>query len=216
MFNRHGSASPAQDTAPLSVLVVDDHRVFADLLAYALGHFSDIAEVRIATSATDARLELADRPVDVAVLDVRLGDGSGLDLIPVAMSAEARAVTLTGYPRRAECDRALGLGACAYLAKDASFTTLTTAVLSASNRAPMVVDTFPEDTLAGGNLTPRERDILLHIIDGQDATTIANELSLSVLTVRSHIKSLLSKLGVRSQLEAVALASHSGISAQLN
>lgn len=201
----------------LSVLVVDDHRVFADLLAHALGHFADVTEVRIATSVADARRELVDYSPDVAVLDVRLGDGSGLDLIaPATARTGARAIALTGHPRRAECERALALGASGYLAKDGDFATLTTAVRHATADQPMIAAiSYPEEMLADGSLTQRERDVLLRIVDGQDAARIAGELSLSVFTVRSHIKSLLGKLGVRSQVEAVALASQSGLSAQI-
>jgi len=199
----------------LSLLVVDDHRVFADLMTFALAGLPSVAQVTTASSAAAAAERLATESFDVVVLDAHLPDGSGVDLVPEALVHRGtRALVLTGHPRRGEAARALALGASAYLAKDGALSTLTEAVELATPDAPHVTPRFPEDELAGGSLTERERQVLMRIVDGDDATRIAADLSLSVLTVRDHIKSLLAKLGVCSQLEAVALASQAGLSAQ--
>lgn len=201
--------------APEAVLVVDDHRIFAELLTFALTEGSPARSVRVATSRAECAAALHVVDVDVAILDVRLDDGSGLDLIePIRRHhPSARVIALTGYPRRDEAERAIRLGASAYLAKDGSLDTLVRALRQATPARPVVVDEFPEDRLAGGALTPREREVLLRLVAGDDAARIAAALSLSVLTVRSHIKSVLAKLGVNSQLEAVAEAARVGLSA---
>ena len=198
-----------------AVLVVDDHRIFAELLTFALTDGTPPHSVRVASSRAEAMAALEGARVDVAILDVRLPDGSGLDLIqPIRRHHHsARVIALTGHPRRDEAERALRLGASAYLAKDGSFDTLVRALAEATPARPVVAGEFPEDQLAGGTLTPREREVLLRLVAGDDAARIAAKLSLSVLTVRSHIKSVLAKLGVSSQLEAVAEATRMGLSA---
>ncbi|WP_134322582.1 response regulator transcription factor [Cumulibacter soli] len=201
-------------TEQLSVLVVDDHQVFTDLMVFTLRGMTFLRTVRSASSIAQAREALLDEHVDVAVVDVRLPDGTGVDLVPFAATHSTRVILLTGHPRRAEAARAIDLGASGYLAKDGSLSTLTAALSYASPSQPHVADRFPEDSLAGGSLTDRERQVLIRIVDGQDATRIAADLELSVLTVRGHIKAVLAKLGVRSQLEAVALASRAGVSAR--
>ena len=201
--------------APESVLVVDDHRIFAELLTFALTDGAPLRSVRVASNRAEAIAALDAARVDVAILDIRLVDGSGLDLIePIRRHhPAARVIALTGYPRRDEAERALTLGASAYLAKDGSLDKLVRALAVATPARPVVVEEFPEDQLAGGTLTPREREVLLRLVAGDDAARIAARLSLSVLTVRSHIKSVLAKLGVSSQLEAVAEAARAGLSA---
>lgn len=210
-------ARPAATTPPETqtdaVLVIDDHRVFADLLTLALEGHPTIGRVDRVSSIEAARDAVGASPIDIAVLDVRLPDGNGLDLIDPLLRhhPRARVIVLTGHPRRSESIRAIDRGASAYLAKDGSFDSLMAALVRARRDAPVITGSFPEDQLAGGTLTVREREVLLALVDGHDAVTIAADLSLSVWTVRDHIKAILAKLHVRSQLEAVARASALGL-----
>lgn len=207
------AATTPPETQADAVLVIDDHRVFADLLTLALEGHPTIGRVDRVSSIEAARDVVGASPIDIAVLDVRLPDGNGLDLIDPLLRhhPQARVIVLTGHPRRSESIRAIDRGASAYLAKDGSFDSLMAALVRARRDAPVITGSFPEDRLAGGTLTVREREVLLALVDGHDAVTIAADLALSVWTVRDHIKAILAKLHVRSQLEAVARASALGL-----
>lgn len=195
------------------VLLVDDHQVFADLLTFALAPLPDVAEVLHAVDVATAAELIATREPTTAVVDMQLSEGHGLDVVTQirAHHPRCRVVVLTGHPRRREAQRALELGAAGYLAKDGSLDLLLQVLRGAPAAGPVVEASFPEESLFAGLLTPREREILVMLVDGRDAARIAADLRLSVLTVRSHIKSVLAKLGVQSQLEAVAKASRSGV-----
>lgn len=214
MLRRPDAETPSPEPGT-AVLVVDDHRVFTDLMTYTLLALPDVDSVVSAASVGEADRLLAAATWDVVIIDVHLQDGSGLDLVPQAAAVPGtRVLMLTGHPRRAEAEQVFRLGASGYLAKDGSLAALTRALAEATPARPHVAEAFPEDQLADGTLTDREREVLLRIVDGRDATRIAEELRLSVLTVRTHIKSVLAKLGVQSQIEAVAVASQAGLSAQ--
>ncbi|MFI8595370.1 response regulator [Microbacterium sp. NPDC078428] len=196
----------------IKVLVVDDHRVFTELLSLALDATADIACVATATTAAEGLAKLAAYEIDVVVLDVRLPDGDGLQLVhPVlALRPSCRVVLLTAHPRADHAATALAAGAVAFLAKDERLDDLLAAVRSASTTRPVLSRTLPASPHEVVDLTPREWDVLGALARGRAAAEIADELDLSQHTVRDHIKGLLRKLGARSQLEAVARARELG------
>jgi len=111
------SASQQASAAPVELLLVDDDPVFGRVLATALGRRG--FQVTLAASVTEARALLPDLHASHAVLDLRLPDGSGLDLLPLLRERlpQARIVVLSGYASIPTAIDAIKLGATYYLAK---------------------------------------------------------------------------------------------------
>lgn len=206
---------------PLSVAVVDDHRAVADAMAFAVERADGLECAGVAYSAASA-LELVhrERP-DAVLMDVRLGadDGIALTAQLTARFPELRVVVLTAHLDLGLLDRAADAGACALLPKDGSWEDVVTAIQSASRDGfhvhPQLLRGFlgsqPRHGMPPVDLTSREQEVLRLLAEGRDASVIARTLGISVLTGRSHIKSVLAKLGAHSQLEAVVTASRLGL-----
>jgi DNA-binding NarL/FixJ family response regulator len=216
-------------TVAVSVLVVDDHAVFADALQARLSREPDLAPVTVAYSAAQARAQVAHAQPAVAVLDLSLGDGdSGLDLAEAISRASprTRVVILTAWGSVEEVAEGLRRGVRAWLPKTIDTDHLVRVIrgvhageawlapdllgrvltrLVARSAAP------PADPLDA--LTAREREVLQLMVNGLTRTEIAARMHLSVNTVRTHTQNLLAKLGAHSTLESVALARRQGLRA---
>jgi len=143
------STNQVQDggkTLDKSLLVVDDDRLFCDRLARALSSRGFMA--RTAMSVSEALVAIKTAPPAFAVIDLRLGDGSGLDVMRAlkAKRADARGVILTGYGAIATAVAAVKLGAFDYLAKPANANDVVTALMAgrldmpAEREPPMSAD----------------------------------------------------------------------------
>ncbi|WP_214401070.1 response regulator transcription factor [Pseudonocardia lacus] len=192
---------------PAAVLLVDDHRVFADALAIGVTAQPDLTCVAVAYTAAAARAAMAPgTAVDLAVVDLDLPDDSGMRLVE-EFAAHRPVIVLTAHPRVDLARRAAGAGAAGFLAKDASLPEMLAAVRGALAGEP--VRSWESDTAV--HLTAREQQVLDGLARGRDAARIAAELGISVHTTRDHIRVLLAKLGVHSQLDAVVTADRLGL-----
>lgn len=185
----------------IRVMVVDDHRVFTELLGFALDAQPGIRCIARARTARAAVELAASAEFDAAIVDVQLPDGDGISLATTlrARHPAARFVVLTAFPTPALIAQA-GEAGFPLLAKDGSLD----AVLREIRAAPASDSTPP-------TLTAREREVLELLAEGLDVHGIARGLAISVHTARGYVKSLLHKTGTRSQLEAVAAARRSGL-----
>ncbi|MCO1654579.1 response regulator [Pseudonocardia humida] len=190
---------------PAAVLLVDDHRVFADALAIGVAAQPDLTCAAVAYTAAAARAALAgaaiDAAIDVALVDLDLPDDSGMRLVE-EFAARRPVIVLTAHPRLDLARRAAAAGAAGFLAKDAPLPEILAAVRAAL--AGSAVRSWETDTDV--HLTARELEVLSGLGRGRDATRIAADLGISVHTTRDHIRALLAKLGVHSQLDAVVTA----------
>jgi DNA-binding NarL/FixJ family response regulator len=211
---------------PISVLVVDDHTVFAEAVAARLSSEHDMRPVRIACSAAQARHDLGACPPDVVVLDMALGDGNGLDLIGHArrVAPGACIVVLSATEPPASVAHALRGGARAWLAKTVDPDRLVRVIRGVTRGeawfhpdllgrvlADLTDDPQPraEDRLAV--LSTREREVLQCMVDGLARSAAAVRLRLSPNTVRTHMQNLSAKLGTHSAVETVAVARRHGM-----
>lgn len=196
---------------PLRVLVIDDHRVFTDLLAFALDAAPTLSCAATAATLDEGRRKLAAVEVDVVVIDVHLGEDDGLSALAslADLRPGARLVVLTGHPSATGAAQSLSAGASAYLAKDTRLDDLVDAIRTASPERPRVTAGLTPSALDA--LSPRERDVLALLCAGLRPADIARELGLSAHTVRDHVKSLREVLGARSQLEVVSIALARGL-----
>lgn len=206
---------PATETSLLRVLVIDDHRVFTDLLAFALDAAPHTACAGTAASLAEGLRKAEALDVDVVLLDVQLGADDGLSAVELLrrLRPGARVIVLTAHPSAAGAALARASGAAGYLAKDTRLDDLVAAIRTASPARPAIAPGLVRSPF--DELTPRERQVLELLCDGRRSAGIARELGLSVHTVRDHVKALRHAFGVRSQLEVVATAvAHGWVSAR--
>jgi DNA-binding NarL/FixJ family response regulator len=220
--------STAEDgAAEMKVLIVEDHELLAGTMAMALRQQG--LEVHAAAGPSPAAVvELAQTLVPVLVLlDLDLGStmGSGLDMIGPLIKTGARVVMVTGVADRARLGACIEAGAVGVVSKAAEFSVLIDAVHRAIEGAPLMSENERRALLDAARdrrradhdrlkpfdaLSPKEQAVLVHLLAGESAETIAERTYVSLATVRSHIRAILLKLGVNSQLAAVALARNAG------
>ncbi|WP_052337097.1 response regulator transcription factor [Nocardioides alkalitolerans] len=163
-------------TPPLSVLVVDDHAVFADALAFALSTDPVFGRVGTSGDAAGAVAAMEDDPYALLVVDVDLGTARGDGEDGIALAARllarwpaSRAVVLTAHPLPQVVRRATAAGAVGVLAKGAGLDEVTAALLVAAGRsdvaAPFVAAGADDE---GASLTTREVEVLQLLADGLD------------------------------------------------
>jgi DNA-binding NarL/FixJ family response regulator len=197
------------------VLIVDDHRTFAQMLALALDAEADFESVGTAddtATAVEAATRL--RP-DMVVLDIQLGPDSGLNAARPIRAAvpDAIMVVVSAHDGPEWVVRAARAGANAFVSKTGSLpemlSTLRRARRGSTLVAPSLYGRVP--TAAPENLTAREHEVLRLMGHGMAPDAIAHLLNISISTCRSYVKTIHAKLGVRSQLEAVVEGHRRGI-----
>ena len=209
------------ETGPAArVLIVDDHRTFADLLAVALAREPDLDCVGMAATATAAvDMAVRTRP-DMVLVDIQLGQDSGLDAARRIMAAlpDVVVVVVSAYCDPAWVVRAAQAGASAFVPKSGSLTEMLSVLRQARSGSMLVAPSLygqpptvadPRDSPE--RLTAREHQVLAMMGEGMAPPAIARLLNISVSTCRWYVKVIHAKLGVRSQLEAVVRAQRLGI-----
>jgi DNA-binding NarL/FixJ family response regulator len=215
-------ATPEPDGSPVEVVVVDDHRMFAESVARVLAAEPDLVVLGVAgTIAEGEALVRATRP-SVAIVDYVLPDGDGPEAVQRlrAVHAGLQVLVLTGLSDRRALVAAVEAGASGFVTKDRALHELVGAVRvvhagEAYVEPTMLAALLPRpgggDRGVGRDLSTREREVLERLAQGRSTPDIARELHLSVHTVRNHVQNLLGKLGVHSKLEAVAVATREGL-----
>ncbi|WP_232664511.1 response regulator transcription factor [Pseudonocardia sp. TRM90224] len=195
------------------MLLLDDHPVFADSLRITLDLTDDIRCVAVAYTVAEAVEAARTVDFDVAIVDLHVPDGGGMAAIGLlrAERPAARVIVLTAHPRAVLAERALAEGAVAFLGKDGAVTDVAEAIRYASAERPMVAASLEGVPAQRYGLTPREAEVLERLGEGRDAAGVADELGISLYTARDHIKSIMAKLGVRTQLDAVVTAGRAGL-----
>jgi len=209
------------------VLIVEDHGLLADSLVFAL-RAEGLDVDKVAPVTVDGILDEARRlSPTVVLLDLDLGGeiGSAVGLIWPLHELGAQVVMVTGITDRTRLAECLEAGATGLIDKGTSFDELVDSVREVAELGTIVSATQRDALLAElreqrkadqrrrepfERLTPREREVLAALMDGKSADVIAKESFVSLATVRSQIRTILMKLGVNSQLTAVALAQRNG------
>jgi DNA-binding NarL/FixJ family response regulator len=216
------SAIPHPREEHFSVLVVDDHPLLREAIAARLRSMG-AGTVHEAASIAEARARAhANGPCDLAILDLGLPDGSGLDLVTELRSLGwNRLVVLASSDDPYAVRSAFQAGAQAYLLKSASPAVVTDGVkrvLDGGVYADPSVASLLAAGLRGGpldtgvnELSGREIEVLRLVADGQSNKQIGELLGLSALTVKSHLARIARKLGTGDRAEMVALVMRAGI-----
>lgn len=219
------------DTPDGPVLVVDDHPLVAVALTSALRERGIPAERVDPLDRAGVAAALQHARTGLVVLDLDLGQDAGgtaldgITFVPVVRAAGWTALLLTGSTDRGRIAAAVSAGALGWLAKNLPFDDVVATVADAAagrpvfdpgRRAELVAEHHAAQQARGdldrrwNRLTPRERQVLGRLVDGKRVAEVAREFVVSQATVRTQVRSILAKLEVGSQLEAVALARHAG------
>jgi len=201
---------------PIRVILVDDHEMVRKGLALFLKAFDDLELVGEAGSGAAAIQLCTEILPDVVLMDMVMPEMDGVVTTQAICQQfpQIQVIALTSFMEGDLVKNALEAGAIAYLLKDVSADELARAIRAAhSGRATLspeaaqaLVQSSNHPPVPGLDLTDREREVLALMVEGLNNTQIAEELTVSPSTIKSHVSSILSKLGVTTRTEAVTLA----------
>jgi DNA-binding NarL/FixJ family response regulator len=200
----------------IRVLVVEDHNVVRQGLVALLNLVEGIQVVGEAADGVEAIARFREHRPDVTLIDLRLPKLGGVEVIQRvrASAPQARFVVLTTYDGDEDIYRALKSGAKAYLLKGMTTEELIATIREVhagrSHIPPAIAEKLAE-RMGTEDLTPRESEVLEQIVSGKSNKEIATELAISEATVKTHINTLLSKLGVTDRTQAATAAIRRGI-----
>ena len=220
-----------------AVLVVEDQHALASALEVAIGAQPDLECLGSAGTVDDALEQVARQVPDVVLMDIQLPGGSGIECTRLikASHPEVTVLILTADASATRLAQAAAAGATGFLTKGSSFADILTAIRNPAGAKMVIegttlwalIDALREGepgpsepaavpAQAGGGqdwarLTVREQEVLALMGEGLDPKAIAERLVVSLHTARGHVKSVMTKLGAHSQLEAVVVATRSGL-----
>ncbi len=204
------------DQVRIRVLSVDDHPLLRDGIAAIIDSQPDMSLVSQASSGTEAIQQFREHQPDVTLMDLRLPDLSGIDVM-IAIRAqfpEARIIMLTTFEGDVEIQRALEAGARGYLLKNMpprELVEVIRQVHAGKKRVPAEVAAHLAEHMSDEDLTARETEVLRQVAGGNRNRDIAELLFISEETVKVHIKHIMEKLGARDRTQAIAIAVRRGI-----
>ncbi len=204
------------ESRPIRVLIADDHAVVRNGLKFFFMASDEFEMVGEAADGEQAVQLCAQVHPDVVLMDLLMPGYGGIDATRAIRTCcpQVQVIALTSFEDSELVQGALAAGAIGYLLKNVSADELTGAIRAAYAGRPTLA---PEATQAlihvathqqppGHDLTPREREVLALMVEGLNNPEIATRLVVSLSTAKFHVSSILSKLGVASRSEAVALA----------
>lgn len=199
----------------ITVLVVDDHPVVREGILAMIHQQPDLCVVGEAANGRDALKAWRQLRPHVLLLDLELGDMSGLEVLRAirAECNQARVIVLTTYDLQEDIYHAVQLGACGYLLKDVPRLELLDAVRKVHGGAkvlPPAISAKLADRLSSETPTPREVEVLRLLAEGLANKEIADRLGVAPATVKSHVNGLMQKLGASNRTEAATKARAKG------
>tara|TARA_R110000850_G_scaffold242592_5_gene367361 strand:+ start:7942 stop:8571 length:630 start_codon:yes stop_codon:yes gene_type:complete len=199
-------------TKHLDILLADDHDIVRRGLASLIDDEPDLTVVAQAADGEEAiALAIAHQP-DVIVLDLRLGDMSGIEVS--AALKQQNIVMLTSYMKEEDVRLAFEAGVLGYLSKDKHADELLHAIREVGQGRqylPPEISLLLAKSEWSAHLTPRELEILKRISEGRGNKEVGEILKLSENTVKNHVKSILSKLNAKDRTHAVTEALKRGL-----
>lgn len=222
-LDRERQPDPGGSSGPtVRVVIVDDHRLVADSIAAALEARGDITVVEVASNCAEGLAAATRRRPDVLLLDQRLPDGLGTDVLPEMLDRcpTMKVLLVTADDNDEVLTRAIEAGAAGFIPKGERAANLVRAVRAAANDEAVITAEDMRRLLgrigrrgprAGDDLTAREREVLRLLVDGKSTAALATTLVVSPATARNHVQAIMRKLGAHSRLEAVAIATRHNI-----
>ena len=212
--------------SPITVFLMDDHEVVRQGVRALLESTGEIDVVGEASNAAEALARIPAVQPDVAVLDVRVPDGNGIEVCrEVRSSHDTKCLILTSYSDDEALFEAIMAGASGYVLKQVRGSELISAIKRVADGESLldpsvtgkVLQRLREPTPVDDrlqSLTPQERRILHLIADGMTNRQIAGEMFLAEKTIKNYVSNLLSKLGMQRRTEAAVFATKLELSGQ--
>jgi len=203
----------------ITVMLADDHELIREGLRRAFEREDDLEVVAEAASVAEAIAVGCKMTPDVSIVDLRLPDGNGLDIVRAlrSHSVDMGIVVLTMYAGDTQLFDALEAGASAFVPKSAP----AEEIVAAARHAAAAPQSFTSADLAeamkrrmspqGPQLSPREREVLLLLADGLGVSQISRQLFISDSTTKTHISKLYEKLGAANRAQALMTALKLGL-----
>ena len=205
----------------LRVLIVDDERLFAELMRHALTGAQDMEVVGVMHDVSSASKAAAELKPAVVLSDYHLPDGTGADLARALRRSnpECSVLVLTGDPSTAVLADVARSGAVGHLTKARDLDDVVSAVRQAAGGEILFAPSELQRLLVAERtqrtleepLTARELEVLRMLASGVSTHAAAEMLGISTATLRAHVQAILRKLGAHSRLEAVAEAARLGL-----
>lgn len=186
----------------IRVAVVDDHPLVREGTAALIGRCEDMEIAGVAGSLAELQPALESGSVDVLLLDLRLGDESGFDLLRSPNRPMPAVVVLTSYDYPQYASAALRLGAVGFVVKTAP----TAELLDAIRRGAAGGLHFGVRPGLAVSLSERERQVIHKVVEGASNDEIGTQLGISTRTVESHLRRLFDRLGIASRTELASRA----------
>ena len=202
--------------AKIRVLCVDDHPVVREGIAAIISLQPDMAMAGTAATGREAIERFVELRPDVSLVDLRLPDMSGFDVIRAIRdkSPNARIIVLSSHEGDVDIQRALEAGAQGYVAKGIvrdELLDIIRGVHAGKRRLPAAVAQTLAEHMGDEPISPRELEVLSLMAAGKRNKEIAGDLSIAEDTVKMHVRNILSKLQVSDRTEAVTIALRRGI-----
>lgn len=213
---------PVAQQSPLKVMLIDDHPVVRMGLSHLIGDQPDMAICGEAGTVSEALDLVQTAHPDVAVVDLSLGESSGLDLVRTLKVSHpsVRVLVLSMHDERLFAERALRAGAGGYIMKREAQRHLLDALRRVANGGTYLSPPMTDRVIAAATgrgqsepgfspierLTDRERDVFVLIGEGHGTRDIADGLHVSVKTVESHRAHIKKKLGLKTASELLRFA----------
>ena len=204
------------DIPPIRVLIVDDHPMVRSGLKLFIAGSQEIVLAGEASSGAEAVEFCRHGPPDVILMDMLMPemDGSEATRQIVELNQQVKIIILTSFHEQDLVENALRAGAMSYLLKNVSADELLQAILAAHNgrsilaseAAEALIQRTRQKPIAAFTFSEREKEVLGLMAEGLSTTEIANHLSISIPTVKFHLKNIFSKMGVKNRVEAVSVA----------
>ena len=201
---------------PTTVLIVEDHQVFAEGLAALINDQKDMKVVGYASSLADTLVRAKELQPDLVLVEFRLPDGTAADVASAVRQVrpDTRLIFLAREDSESVRFAAVEAGAGAFIHKSSAGQELVDAIRTVAAGGSLITPGTIANLITSRReveaqlerLTPREIQVLRLMAEGMSSRDIAGLLGISYTTVRTHIRSLGSKLGVHSKLEAVSKA----------
>ncbi len=201
---------------PIRILIVDDHDMVRKGLRVLLEDFDELLVVSETGDGMTAGDFCQHNEVDVVLMDMIMPhmDGVAATKLIREVSPDTQVIALTSFENDEYVEKALKAGAIGYLMKNISGTNLAEAIRKAHNgestlapeAAQILIRATTRPLPLGHDLTEREREVLVYMIQGLNNRQIGEQLVISSSTVKNHVSSILRKLETTSRTQAVALA----------